>query len=860
MTDVYVHVVCSIGGDASTVRVPFVASERASSLLCRCAESSAWSPPLDSATIARLRCTDAFVLSDEEDSDGVLVCVPAANPGDLFARPSKPVEVYVHGTEQVASLLGGRLVERTVRHTVQNGATRYADLIKAFLGAELDDGIAAQVSLVASDSSAPPLSREGLSSLCSAVRSADDFFCVKAPWLAGKAPKAAARKLSLQDVTADIESSLTLEELTGIVSKAHASGHQGGAIQLCLRQQQRARTRGDAASILLLLADLYAAAKRPAKAADCLREAIDDISSPKLQWPLYKKLGSLCMETKQHQDAVSAFRSAVDMAKDCGASSAETTELMIHLGGAMYRAGFGDQSIGIVQQALGGDNSNDLGVFWMAQFYLDRGLRKDAVTWAIQLLVRTHNKPSFQSKARELFVLVLRTVGSAKCLTIIDEIIPTPAGGGNKDLASAIGHLALIARDHSILDAAVPLYAKAIATGSTPNMVLNYVHTLENDGRTYEALQATQAALKTLGPIAVGGVSCSTVAGLIGALDETSTSFPVPPLVAVERLKRPRDCVRVIGSEVARFTVAETAKSHAPYIVTSGVSPIHADDDAKCLLDPFSLDVLALCFAAVKNLFVLAMVDRLPALLATLYPVYHGANLHKSSIRNEAAYFGTVAQLMQYLDTDVTSKYPDQMEALFVVGDSHALSPSWHLVTVGGQPALTVCGVVTGAKLWHLREASDFYTKHLFERVTNAIPPKSQVLFLLGEIDCREGIVQTCQRGMYDSADEAMSVVVGHYVAVVAEVLRKRGWCRLYVQTPPTSLDVTRRICVEMGAKFVASFAPLAAKSQGRLRIIDLPELLSADKTTLLLKYHLDSTHLNPVYVLDGLLDKHLAE
>ena len=48
---------------------------------------------------------------------------------------------------------------------------------------------------------------------------------------------------------------------------------------------------------------------------------------------------------------------------------------------------------------------------------------------------------------------------------------------------------------------------------------------------------------------------------------------------------------------------------------------------------------------------------------------------------------------------------------LYIVGDSHALAPSWRVVQWRGESRLPVPRLVTGLKVWHLREASDFFPK-----------------------------------------------------------------------------------------------------------------------------------------------------
>lgn len=58
--------------------------------------------------------------------------------------------------------------------------------------------------------------------------------------------------------------------------------------------------------------------------------------------------------------------------------------------------------------------------------------------------------------------------------------------------------------------------------------------------------------------------------------------------------------------------------------------------------------------------------------------------------------------------------------------------------------------LVTGLKHWHLRKESNFYPKANFWNVLQRIPAGSRVVFVLGEIDCREGILRAVEKCKYE--------------------------------------------------------------------------------------------------------------
>ena len=61
------------------------------------------------------------------------------------------------------------------------------------------------------------------------------------------------------------------------------------------------------------------------------------------------------------------------------------------------------------------------------------------------------------------------------------------------------------------------------------------------------------------------------------------------------------------------------------------------------------LNILALMFTAVKMLFVCGVLQPLPAIVALLEPLRDNKSLHLTIIRNEHAYYSTIAQILRRL-------------------------------------------------------------------------------------------------------------------------------------------------------------------------------------------------------------------
>ena len=64
---------------------------------------------------------------------------------------------------------------------------------------------------------------------------------------------------------------------------------------------------------------------------------------------------------------------------------------------------------------------------------------------------------------------------------------------------------------------------------------------------------------------------------------------------------------------------------------------------------------------------------------------------------------------------------------IYVLGDSHSVSPAWSVLSVRGEARLLVPRLATGVKHWHLRAESDFYPRAHFQNMVASIPPGSEV-------------------------------------------------------------------------------------------------------------------------------------
>ena len=68
-----------------------------------------------------------------------------------------------------------------------------------------------------------------------------------------------------------------------------------------------------------------------------------------------------------------------------------------------------------------------------------------------------------------------------------------------------------------------------------------------------------------------------------------------------------------------------------------------------------------------------------------------------------------------------------------------------------------------------------------------------QVIFIFGEIDCREGLPNAVDKLKYDTLEQAMTVLLDIYVEVLVRVAKQRQFLLMLHPVPPV-LSETRDI------------------------------------------------------------------
>jgi hypothetical protein len=167
-------------------------------------------------------------------------------------------------------------------------------------------------------------------------------------------------------------------------------------------------------------------------------------------------------------------------------------------------------------------------------------------------------------------------------------------------------------------------------------------------------------------------------------------------------------------------------------------------------------------------------------------------------------------------------------------------------VQVKGVSRLIVPKLATGVKQWHLRAESDFYPKANFQSVIATIPDGAEVIVVIGEIDCREGMLVAVERDNYETLPQAMETTIGLFVKDVLSVLVKKRKFKIYIHPVVPVLNETRHLVKAYNAIFQRACAHIPG-----VQWLDFFDDMLTDSIPPMLKdrYKMDGTHLNPTYV-----------
>ena len=524
------------------------------------------------------------------------------------------------------------------------------------------------------------------------------------------------------------------------------------------------------------------------------------------------------------EEAIAELRGALDTI-DKTKRPKKTKSLNIKLGLLLFKSGKRQEGGGLLQTILQQDQEDQEALQAYGEAALALGQAEDALKIYLRLVVA-------KSDDHRIKQLLAQTLKAQDGLKFLNDHLPA-----SKSSASALAFLASTIKDFSGVKEAIQLYTEcATHVPSSASYALNTMHLHELNLDYKSALASLTAHCEANPTLAVGTLSLAELLALLPA-DESellASSWHLPSAGALAGEK---------ATPKERTLPGLPAETGAESLNPDKCKPAGTYGETE-------LDVLALAYTAVKVLYIAGCLSPLPKLISLIEPTREVKDLHLTRVRNENAYYCCTAQLVTTLPQPLPALPP-----LYVMGDSHSLAPAWRTVDFLGEQHLLVPRLVTGCKIWHLREASEFFPKYNFEHAVKAIPDGSPVVTIFGEIDCREGLLLAIERMRYPDLESGVAHTIKIYISTLKQLALSKK-LKILVHPVPPVLNETRHIVTIFNRQLVK-----AVNAEPSLHMLDFfDELLTStvspkdaqnNMSGMALKEELklDGTHMHPDYV-----------
>eukprot|EP00891_Asterochloris_glomerata_P005922 jgi/Astpho2/5922/fgenesh1_pg.00080_%23_120_t len=553
---------------------------------------------------------------------------------------------------------------------------------------------------------------------------------------------------------------------------------------------------------LVCLACLWNTVNRPQDATATAKRAVDADPKDAATMELYADCLSAC---GRHKEALQAYEWAVDLAKagrlpcakvDCRQCVRED-RVHVSMARALYAMGgsYQDAASAIVMNILSGNAAHPQALALYAQIAAGQGMLHDAIRVLLRLLVQ-------QPDSR--------------------AVLEAEMGGAEAgDMDAALAFLASVIKDHGAVEASNSMLRESVAAKpANVGYALQLVHgiQLELDYR---------AALEVVASLLSHCWASPTSLGHSRQPDAMCTRLQLPGASAGLFRLIEQQLRQIIDGSSSHLTWPELEPwEPALHSATWGTTPNdqafaqYAPQTAHQTVEysPAQLDFLALLFTAVKVLYTGGALPACCRLVRVLEPLRQASHqpLHHTLIRNETAYFGCIQQLLTEapppaLPLEGTSR------PLFLCGDSHCL-------------------------------AGNFFPHHAFQQTMESLPDGSQVIFLFGEIDCREGLTMAVDKLKYETLEAAMEVLLQIYQDVLLDLMASRRF-EVFVHCVAPVLDATRHVVVLFNQLLKKRMQKLSLQLN-RLHWLDFSDrLLAANGKDFNPSLNFDGTHMSPRYV-----------
>lgn len=350
-------------------------------------------------------------------------------------------------------------------------------------------------------------------------------------------------------------------------------------------------------------------------------------------------------QSNDAEEAVSAMRHALELVP--AAKKKKKKSVSIALGSLLFRVGKRSEGGGLLTSLLQQDMDDEEALQAYGECALELGQCEDALKIYLRLIVK-------QSNDRKIKRMLARTVKMPAGVETLSKLLPA-----SDQTASALAFVATVVKEHSGIEPAIALYVDCVKHApENASYALNLLHLLELKMQFGEALTVFREYCERNPTKSIGTLALAEISVALPSAEQLAAHTCTPRGKAAAAAAPPAFAGTPYEPDLPAHCGAE-----APDRTLRAAGSYGSEE----------LDLLALCYAAAKILYLLGAVRLLPPLLRLIERARDVKDLHLTLVRNENAYYCCVAQLMEAMPSPPPTDAAAALPPVFMCGDSHSL-------------------------------------------------------------------------------------------------------------------------------------------------------------------------------------------
>jgi tetratricopeptide (TPR) repeat protein len=226
--------------------------------------------------------------------------------------------------------------------------------------------------------------------------------------------------------------------------------------------------------------------------------------------------------------------------------------------------------------------------------------------------------------------------------------------------------------------------------------------------------------------------------------------------------------------------------------------------------------------------------------------------------KNEIIYWNYLSRIISFHEVNLPLEISKAIvKNLYIIGESHALtSHGIYFPTIRGN-YLCKAKLIMGCQQWHLGNYSSNRYKYKFEAILESLPRSSEILFAIGEIDCRYdvGIMKHSEKHPRKLITEIIGQTITGFLEFIDKLLNGKAKSIIIQGVPYPKItfpiDDPRR---DKHLQLVHDFNVLLMEKSRNLGFgfLDVYTMTKPNNLHTNELWHIDDVHLRPDYIIEA--------